>query len=64
MAKNCDEATIQDFLCILHTKNMIDQTLKLPFENNKLVDDEILPAPLPGTPYTLINTDIKFLILF
>ena len=64
MAKNCDEATIQDFLCILHTKNMIDQTLKLPYENNKLVDDEILPAPLPGTPYTLINTDIKFLILF
>ena len=64
MAKNCDEATIQDFLCILRTKNMIDQTLKLPYENNKLVDDEILPAPLPGTPYTLINTDIKFLILF
>ena len=30
---------------------MIDQTLKLPYEKNKLVD-EILPAPLPGTPYT------------
>ena len=52
LAKNCNEATIQDFLCILCTKNMIDQTLKLPYENNKLVDDEILPAPLPGTPYT------------
>ena len=36
---------------VFSTQKMIDQTLKLPYENNKLVD-EILPAPLPGTPYT------------
>ena len=52
LATNCDEATMQDTLCILRTKNLIDETLKLPYENNKLVDDKILPAPLPGTPYT------------
>ena len=35
LAANCVEATIQDTLCILHTKNLIDETLKLPYENNK-----------------------------
>ena len=38
LATNCDEATMQDTLCILRTKNLIDETLKLPYENNKLVD--------------------------
>ena len=38
LATNCDEVTIQDTLCILRTKNLIDETLKLPYENNKLVD--------------------------
>ena len=38
LATNCDEVTIQDTLCILRTKTLIDETLKLPYENNKLVD--------------------------
>ena len=28
-ATNCDEATIQDTLCILRTKNLIDENLKI-----------------------------------
>ena len=50
MATNCDEVTIQDTLCIFRTKNLIDENLKLLFENNELVDDEILLTPVPGTP--------------
>ena len=39
-------------LCILCTKNLIDENLKLLCENNKLFDDEISFTPLPGTPTT------------
>ena len=49
-ATNCDETTVQDTLCILRTKNLIDENLKLLCENNKLVDDKIPPTPVPGTP--------------
>ena len=31
-------------------KRSVNEKLKLLYENNKLVDDEISPAPLPGTP--------------
>ena len=48
----CDEATIQDTLCILRTKNLIDENLKLLCENNELVDDEMSPTPVPGIPNT------------
>ena len=51
-ATNCDEATIQDALCILRTKNLIDENLKLLCENNELFDDEISPTPVPGSPNT------------
>ena len=51
-ATNCHEATIQDTLFILHTKNLIDENLKLLCENNKLVDDEISSTPVPGPPNT------------
>ena len=44
------ETTIQDSLCILRTKNLIDENLKLLCENNELVDDKISPTPVPGTP--------------
>ena len=37
--------------CILRTKNLIDENLKLLCENNELFDD-ISPTPLPGTPNT------------
>ena len=47
----CDEATIQDTLCILRT-NLIDENFKLLCENNKLVHAEISPTPIPGTPNT------------
>ena len=36
LATNCNEATIQDTLCILHKKNLIDENLKLLCENNAL----------------------------
>ena len=49
MATNCNEATIQGSLYITCTKNLIDENLKLLWDNNKLVDDE-MPAPLPGIP--------------
>ena len=49
-ATSCHETTIQDTLCILRTKNLIDENLKLLCENNKLVDDKIPPTPVPGTP--------------
>ena len=39
-------------LFILRTKNPIDENLKLFCENNELVDEEISPTPLPGTPNT------------
>ena len=48
---NFDEATIKDALCILRT-NLIDENLKLLYENNELVDDEISLTPHPGTPHT------------
>ena len=51
-ATNCDEANIQDALCILHTKNLIDENLKLLCENNELFDDEILPTLVPESPNT------------
>ena len=51
-ATNCHEATIQDTLFILHTKNLIDENLKLLCENNKLVDGEISSTPVPGPPNT------------
>ena len=51
-ATNCDETTIQDTLCVLRTKNLIDENSKLLCENNELVDDEISPTPLRGTPNT------------
>ena len=35
-ATNCDEVTIQDTLCILRKKNLIDENLKLLCENNAL----------------------------
>ena len=52
METNCDGATIQDALCILRTKNLIDEILNSLCENKELVDEEISPAPLPGTPNT------------
>ena len=33
-------------------QKLVDENLKLLFGNNKSVDDEILPTPLPGTPNT------------
>ena len=51
-SKNCEEATLQDTLFILRTKNLIDENLKLLFENNELFDDDILLTPYPGTPNT------------
>ena len=45
-AINCDEATVEDTLYILRTKDLIDENLKLLSGNNKLVDDEILLTPL------------------
>ena len=51
-ATNCDEATIQGTLCILRTKNLIDENLKLLCENNESVDDEISPTAVPGSPNT------------
>ena len=50
MATICDEATIQDTLCIPSTKNLIVENLKLLCENNELAEDEIFPTPVPGTP--------------
>ena len=52
LATNCDEVTIQDTLCILRIKNLIDDNLKLLSGNNELFDDKISPTPLPGTPNT------------
>ena len=50
--KNCNEAIIQDTLCILRTKDLIDENLKLLFESNKLVDHDISLIPLPEAPNT------------
>ena len=44
-ATNCDEATVEDTLCVLPTKNVIRDNLKLPSGNNELVDDEISGRP-------------------
>ena len=52
LARNCDEVTIQDTLCILRIKNLIDDNLKLLSGNNDLFADKISPTPLPGTPNT------------
>ena len=67
LATNCNEATIQGTLCIICTKNLTDENLKLLCENNKLVDDE-MPAPLPGMPDPLNKdtnkiSDIVLMIL-
>ena len=72
-ATNCDEATIQDTLCILRKKNLIGENLKLLCENNALeiwdLRCEILPVSPPGTPnisskdankiYDIVLNDIK-----
>ena len=63
-ATNCHEATIQDTLFILHTKNLIDENLKLLCENNKLVDDEISSLLFLDHLIRLLKIQIKFLILF
>ena len=55
---------LQDTLCILRTKNLIDKNLKLLCEKNELVDDEILPTPVPGSPNMPTKDTIKFLMLF
>ena len=55
-AKNCDKATIGDTLCILRTKNLIYQNLKLLSEYN----DEIFPTPLPGRIGRDENIPCKF----
>ena len=49
-ATNCNKATIQDTLCILRTKNLIDENVKLLSENNELVGDKISPTSVPGAP--------------
>ena len=61
---NCDEATVEDTLYILHTKDLIDENLKLLSGNNKLVDDEILLTPLSEDLMRLLKIQINFLILF
>ena len=51
---------LQDTLCILRTKNLIDKNLKLLCEKNELVDDEILPTPVPGSPNMPTKDTINF----
>ena len=63
MATICDEASLEDTLYILRTKNLIEGNLKLLSWNNKLINDEISLTLLPGqsstsTKYTNKNSDI------
>ena len=51
-ATNCDEATVEDTLCIPRTKNLIDENVKLLSGNKELVNVEILPTPFTGRPGT------------
>ena len=59
LATNCDKVTVQDTLCILRTKNLIDKNVKLLSENNELVDDKISPASVPGAPNMPTNDTNK-----
>ena len=56
---NCDKRTIEDTLCILRTKNMIDENVKLISGNQELVDNDISPTPLPGRPNTFTKDTNK-----
>ena len=63
MATICDEASLEDTLCILRTKNLIEGNLKLLSWNNTLINDEISLTLLPGqsstsTKDTNKNSDI------
>ena len=59
LATNCDKVTVQDTLCILRTKNLIDKNVKLLSENNELVDDKISPTTIPGAPNMPTNDTNK-----